>query len=109
VKKTVSPGQRERNTADSYRVVWKQNESLFIAGKAKDRILNNTKMMLRNLNYQPQKSCTFYTKIQDRVARIDQERKNKVSKFLQKAKKGKGIDNRKISMISETSETTSAA
>ena len=49
--------------------------------------MSNAKFLLGDLKYQPQQSCSVYTKILDRVARIDAERKKKVQRVFLKDNK----------------------
>ena len=56
-------------------MVYRRNESLFIVGKTRDRIFNNSKLTLNALKHQPQRACSMYTGLKNKVESIDRERK----------------------------------
>ena len=56
-------------------MVYRRNESLFIVGKTRDRIFNNSKLTLNALKHQPQRACSMYAGLKNKVESIDRERK----------------------------------
>ena len=63
-------------------------------GKTRDRLFNNSKLTLNSINHQPQKACTLYTGLKNKVESIDKERKQRILKVATKLQEKQGGDSK---------------